>query len=275
MNEPLSADEATRSRVEVQADTEEEPRSWLGRQLEGVNTLFIAVLIALAIRAFVIEPFRIPSGSMLPTLLVGDHLFVNKFVYGVRLPFTGLRMPGLREPQRGDVVVFTVARDGAAIHPADRRPELRREEFVKRIVGLPGDRVQVDQGRVRLNGVRVEGHDTTSLFEDGAGRGLRIRNEELDSGAYTVLDDPLLTGLPQNEFTVEPGRYFMMGDNRDHSNDSRNWGTVRLQELKGPAFVLYWSWDFEGGWLSLANPLTWVDLLVDKTRWSRIGDGID
>jgi len=233
------------------------------------------VLIALAIRAFVIEPFRIPSGSMLPTLLVGDHLFVNKFVYGVRVPFTGLRMPGLREPQRGDVVVFTVARDGAAIHPADRRPELRREEFVKRIVGLPGDRVEVDQGRVRLNGARVEGYDTTSHFEDGAGRRLRIRNEELDNGAYTVLDDPLLTGLPQNEFTVEPDRFFLMGDNRDHSNDSRNWGTVRLQELKGPAFVLYWSWDFQGGWLSLANPLTWVDLLMNKTRWTRIGDGID
>lgn len=275
MSEPLSAGDATQSRVEVQADTEEVPRSWLGRQLEGVNTLFLAVLIALAIRAFVIEPFRIPSGSMLPTLLIGDHLFVNKFVYGVRVPFTGLRMPGLREPQRGDVVVFTVARDGAAIHPADRRPELRREEFVKRIVGLPGDRVEVDQGRVRLNGARVEGYDTTSHFEDGAGRRLRIRNEELDNGAYTVLDDPLLTGLPQNEFTVEPDRFFLMGDNRDHSNDSRNWGTVRLQELKGPAFVLYWSWDFQGGWLSLANPLTWVDLLMNKTRWTRIGDGID
>jgi hypothetical protein len=74
---------------------------------------------------------------------------------------------------------------------------------------------------------------------------------------------------------VESGRYFLMGDNRDHSNDSRNWGTVRLQELKGPAFVLYWSWDFEGSWLSLANPLTWLDLLVNKTRWSRIGAGID
>ena len=102
---------------------------------EQISTLLVAVLIALAIRAFVIEPYRIPSGSMFPTLLVGDHLFVNKFIYGIKLPFTDLRLPGLREPERGDIAVFTVAQRGSQTYPADRRPDLPREEFVKRIIG--------------------------------------------------------------------------------------------------------------------------------------------
>ena len=113
---------------------------------EQISTLLVAVLIALGIRAFVIEPYRIPSGSMLPTLLIGDHLFVNKFIYGVKIPFTDLRLPGLREPERGDIVVFTVAQQGAQTFPADQRPDLPREEFVKRIIGLPGDRIDFRAG---------------------------------------------------------------------------------------------------------------------------------
>jgi signal peptidase I len=267
-------DDRTASRVEYE-EAEEVPKSWIRRQLEQVNALLVAVLIALAIRAFVIEPFRIPSGSMLPTLLIGDHLFVNKFIYGVKIPFTGIRLPKIRDPERGEVIVFTVARDGQAIHPADRRPNLRREEFVKRIVAVPGDNVEVDMGILRVNGVRVKARDASGDYTDEAGRSLRLRREEIDSRSYTVLDDPMLVGLQQTRFAVEPGRYFVMGDNRDHSNDSRNWGTVRLAEIKGPAFILYWSWDFDGGWLELLNPLNWWDLLRTKTRWDRIGDTID
>ncbi|MFP8874953.1 MAG: signal peptidase I, partial [Myxococcota bacterium] len=126
------------------------------RAWDQISTLLLAILIALTIRAFVIEPFRIPSGSMLPTLLIGDHLFVNKFVYGVKLPFTEIRLPGFREPRRGDIVVFVVARDGDAIVPADRRPELPRDDFVKRIVGLPGDRIEVRHGIVYVNEEPVE-----------------------------------------------------------------------------------------------------------------------
>jgi signal peptidase I len=275
MSESDSSDGRTTSRVSVEGEAEEVPQSWLGRQLEGVNTLFVAVLIALAIRAFVIEPFRIPSGSMLPTLLIGDHLFVNKFVYGVKVPFAGVRLPKLRDPERGDVVVFTVARDGPAIHPVDRRPDLPREEFVKRVVALPGDTVEVDQGILRVNGEAVERVDVESSWTDEAGRSLAQHTESADGRAYTVLDDPLLIGLQQRRFTVEPGRYFLMGDNRDHSNDSRNWGTVDLDHMKGPAFVLYWSWNYNGGWLELANPLTWLELFTSQTRWDRIGAGID
>lgn len=233
-----------------------------------------ALVLALAIRAFVIEPFRIPSESMLPTLLRGDHLFVNKFVYGIQVPFLDWRLPGLRKPDRGDVVVFSVARArSGAIHPADLRPDLARDRFVKRIVGLPGDVVEVRDGRVFLNGEEVEARESDRRFVDETGRRLTARVETLDGCKHLTLDDPALSGL-QGRFVVEPGRYFFVGDNRDHSNDSRRWGTVRLAEMKGPAFVLYWSWDWDGSWLSLLNPLTWLENLKDRTRWSRIGDGL-
>lgn len=269
-----TSDDRTSTRVGYE-EVEEVPKGWLARQFEGFNTLFVAVLIALAIRAFVIEPFRIPSESMLPTLLIGDHLFVNKFIYGVKLPFIETRLPKVRDPQRGDVVVFTVARDGPAIFPADQRPDLRREEFVKRIVALPGDTVSVDDGTLRVNGEVVSQTPLQRRFDDDAGRTLRMRTEDVEGRAYTVLDDPLMTGLQQRPFQVPEGRYFLMGDNRDHSNDSRNWGTVKLAQIKGPAFVLYWSWNWDGSWAELVNPLTWVHLLTQDTRWSRIGNGID
>jgi signal peptidase I len=173
------------------------------------------------------------------------------------------------------VVVFTVARDGPAIFPADQRPDLRREEFVKRIVATPGDTVEVTADAVRVNGEVVHQTRLDRPFDDEAGRTLGMRTEQVGDHRYTVLDDPLLPGLLQRPFRVPEGRYFMMGDNRDHSNDSRNWGTVKLAEIKGPAFVLYWSWDWDGSWAELINPLTWVHLLTQETRWSRIGDRID
>lgn len=247
---------------------------WLRHAWDQTHTLLIAVLIALGIRAFIVEPFRIPSGSMLPNLLIGDHLFVNKFIYGAKLPWLNVRLPGLREPRRGDVVVFTVARQGAEIHPVDRRPELRREEFVKRIVGVPGDVIEVRDGRVVLNGEPLEHTPTGRSFEDESGRPLLMVEERLDGTEHVVLDDPRLPGLTRSRFTVEPGRYFFMGDNRDHSNDSRRWGTVSYDYLKGPAFVLYWSWDYNGGWLELLNPVTWWELLTEETRWDRIGESI-
>jgi len=242
---------------------------------EQISTLLFAVVIALGIRAFVVEPYRIPSGSMLPTLLIGDHLFVNKFIYGVKLPFSDWRSPGIREPERGDVVVFTVAQQGSQTFPADLRPDLPHEEFVKRIIGLPGDRIAFRNGRVFLNGEPIESRDLGETFTDDSGAKLDVREVTLGERSFHVLDDPSVSFLsPVETLTVEPGRYFMLGDNRDHSKDSRFWGTVRLAEIKGPAFILYWSWDFNGGWAELLNPLRLFELLTQKMRWDRIGDRV-
>jgi len=251
------------------------PRSRLAVLWEQFSTLALAVAIALAIRGLVVEPFRIPSGSMLPTLLIGDHLFVSKLSYGPRIPFvSNWRLPGLREPRRGDVVVFEVARgDGrrfpqAMIFPADEYPDLPRDDFVKRVVGLPGDRIAVADGDVWVNGELLQTADAGHFRDDESGRSLQLRSERLGDCRHSVLDDPVVRrGLTRREFVVPPGRYFMMGDNRDHSNDSREWGTVRLQEMKGPAFLLYWSWDVNGNALQFFNPVNWWSA---EKRWGRI-----
>ena len=228
----------------------------------------LAIVIALAIRAVVIEPFRIPSGSMLPTLLIGDHLFVNKFLYGPRVPFTDWRLPGLREPKRGDVVVFEVARTpNGGIVPADLGPDLPSDDFIKRLVGLPGDRITVRDGRLSVNGVPMEQVDFDLDHRDELGRRLDVRTEILEDCGHEILDDPGLGGLQVVDFVVPEGRYFMMGDNRDYSNDSRQWGTVRLEEMKGPAFLLYWSWDVNGNALQFFNPVNWFKA---EKRWDRV-----
>lgn len=239
---------------------------------DQVGTLGLALLIAVGIRAFAFEPFRIPSGSMFPTLLIGDHLFVNKFVYGIKMPFGEARLPAIRAPARGEIVVFSVARDGGQTIPADRRPDLPREQFVKRVIGLPGDRIAFRDGEVFVNGERVEALDAGELFEDDYGRQLDVREVALGERRFRILDDPAIDPPPDAERVVEPGRYFMLGDNRDHSKDSRVWGTVRLAEIVGPAFVLYWSWDFNGRWIELLDPATWwrADM-----RWERFGAGLD
>lgn len=250
-------------------------KSWLRAAWDQGGTLVVAVLLALGIRSCVIEPFRIPSSSMLPTLLIGDHLFVNKLSYGARIPFTEIHLPSLRDPQRGDVVVFDVARNGSGIAPADRRPDLPRDTFIKRIVGMPGDTVEVRGGVLSLNGVQVPSKPLDEKFVDENGRSLDVYDEVLGGVEHRTLDIPHAPGLELRPFVVEPGRYLMMGDNRDNSRDSREWGTVRRDEMRGPAMFRYWSWDSEGyGWLSLLNPLTWWDLLVHRMRWDRIGTSV-
>jgi signal peptidase I len=243
----------------------------LARIWDQVSTLLLAIVIALTIRVFLIEPFRIPSESMLPTLLIGDHLFVNKFVYGAKLPFTDVRLPGFREPERGDVVVFSVARGNdhrsPQIFPADERPDLPEDDFVKRIVGLPGDRIEVRRNRVYINDTLVEVDDPEDTFVDGDGHRLAVQREHLDGCDHAVLDNPSAPGQRRAPTVVPPGRYFMMGDNRDHSNDSRVWGTVRFEEIQGPAFILYWSWDVNGNVLQFLNPMNWWSA---EKRWGRI-----
>jgi signal peptidase I len=270
----LKAKEATKG-----AATENSGRRTEGGFWEQVTTLGLAVLIALCVRQVVIEPFRIPSGSMFPTLLIGDHLFVNKFVYGPKLPFTDIRLPGLREPERGEVVVFTVAKRGGGTFPADLEPDLAREEYVKRIIGLPGDEIDFRNGRYYLNGEPMKAELLDETFEDPDGRLLKVSEVSLETRTFRTLDDPNSSGpmvttdgvLISWPIQVEEGRYLMIGDNRDHSKDGRVWGTIRLAEMKGPAFIIYWSWNFKGGWLEVLNPITWFT--VEK-RWSRLGDPV-
>ena len=251
------------------------PHGFLRKAWDQGGTLVVAVLLALGIRACVIEPFRIPSSSMFPTLLIGDHLFVNKMAYGARIPFTDLHLPAFRDPERGDVVVFDVARNGSGIVPADRRADLPRDTFVKRIVGMPGDTVEVRGGVLYLNGSPVPTRPIAEKFVDEHGRRLDEAVETLGDVEHGVLDTPGAMGLDLRPLVVEEGRYLMMGDNRDNSRDSREWGTVRREEMRGPAMFLYWSWDSEGySWLQMLSPLTWWDLLVHKMRWGRLGDPV-
>ncbi len=239
---------------------------------EDLRTLAWAVAIALLIRTFMFQTFYVPSDSMLPTLLVGDHVFVNKLTYGPRVPFTGFRIPGLREPERGEILVFRLARGGVdAIYAADHRRDLPTETFIKRVVGLPGDVVEVRGGRLILNGEVAPLTPTGETFRDGRGDLLDVYVERLEGCTHRVLDDPnrALPDMPPR--TVEPGRYFFLGDNRDNSHDSRRWGTARLAEIEGPAGLLYWSWDWNGRWVELLNPLTWWRNLTQRTRWGRMG----
>jgi signal peptidase I len=250
----------------------DEELSLARRVWEQVGPLLLAVLIALLIRAMVIESYYVPSESMLPTLLIGDHVFVNKFVYGARIPFTDIHLPALRDPKRGEIVVFALGRRGAGdICPLDRCPDYHAEGFVKRIAGLPGDRVEYRDGVFYLNGERVASPPTGKSFRDESGREFPVEREKLGDCYHDVLDHPVLPGLSQPLMTVPEGHYFFLGDNRDNSNDSRGWGTVPRNDLKGPVIVNYWSWNNQRSWPAMLNPLTWIDLLMHEMRWNRIG----
>jgi signal peptidase I len=264
------ADRARSKGVDVAA--EETEQSLPRRVWDQVGPILVAVGIALLIRAMVIESYYVPSGSMFPTLLIGDHVFVNKFVYGSHVPFTGITLPALREPKRGELVVFALGRGPQGrICPLDECPGFAPEGFVKRIVALPGDRVSYRRGVFYLDGEPVPATDTGETFRDDGGREYRVLREELPGCSHLVLDYPRLDGPEAETFTVPEGRYFLMGDNRDNSKDSRIWGTVALADLKGPVLVSYWSWNNQESWLAMLNPLTWLRLLWSQMRWGRIG----
>ena len=211
---------------------------------EYAEAIILAMLLAFAIRVFVVQAFKIPSGSMIPTLLIGDHILVSKLSYGLQWPadcklrvtfppvtcYTSYTLVRFGDPRRGDIIVF-------------RYPEDEDKDFIKRIVGLPGDTIQVRNKIVHVNG---------QPFEDGA---------------FTQRIDPATidgTINPRDNFgpvTVPQGSYFVMGDNRDQSLDSRFWGYVSAEKIRGKAFRIYWSWSGHGNWQS------WV-------RWDRIGKAI-
>ena len=190
---------------------------------EYTEALIVALLLALFIRSFIVQAFKIPSGSMLPTLQIGDHILVNKFLYGLRLPYpieTTVWEWG--QPQRGDVIVF--------VYPKDRS-----KDFIKRVVAIAGDTVEIRHKAVYVNGTKVD--DPHATFADGD---LEIPGPRDNLGPFTVPEHKL----------------FVMGDNRDQSHDGRFWGYVDLDDVKGKAFLIYWSWDGQDRWV----------------RWERIGD---
>ncbi|WP_029457585.1 signal peptidase I [Solidesulfovibrio alcoholivorans] len=192
---------------------------WQKMLLEYLEALAVALVLAFVIRTFVVQAFKIPSGSMLDTLLIGDHLLVNKFLYGTRIPFTDKVILPIEEPADGDVIVFEF-------------PEDTSKDFIKRIIGAPGDVLEMKDKVVYRNG------------------------QKLDE-PYVKHTDPNIQARRDNfgPITVPPGKYFAMGDNRDESYDSRFWGFVDKDKIRGKAWVIYWSWD---------GP---ADI-----RWSRIGN---
>jgi signal peptidase I len=189
------------------------PRS--GKAVEYGEALVVAILLAVLIRGAVVQAFKIPSGSMLPTLQIGDHLLVSKFLYGVRIPYTAARLAAIRPPRRGDIVVFA--------YPVDDS-----KDFIKRIIGVPGDRVEIRDKKIFVNGQAID--DPWGVYVDAAVYPEGYENGKRDNFGPVV---------------VPPGHYFTMGDNRDRSYDSRFWGFVEDARIKGKAFILYWSWDSE------------------------------
>jgi signal peptidase I len=267
---------ASKSEQQLEREQEqasEDEQAALGRRIwDQVGPLLIAVLIALGIRATVIESFYVPSESMLPTLLIGDHVFVNKFVYGAKIPFTDVHLPSLRDPERGEIVVFSLGRKGPIqICPRDECPAYPVENFVKRIAAVPGDRIEYRRDVFYLNGEPVPANPTGEMFVDESGGELIEKRAALGSCYHDVLDHPRRQGLTHEAFTVPEGRYYFLGDNRDNSNDSRKWGTVPRTDLKGPVIVNYWSWNNQESWPAMLNPFTWVRLLWGEMRWDRIG----
>jgi len=174
-----------------------------------VETVVTAVLLALVLRAFVVQTFRIPSGSMEDTLLVGDFLIVNKFIYGIKVPFTDTRLPGIREPERGDIIVFEYPNPD---------PRARKENYVKRCIGMPGDVVELRNNVLYINGEKIE--------ED-----------------YIKLKPPTPRWADYGPIKVPEDSYFMLGDNRNWSADSRDWGYMDESLIQGKAVMIYWSWD--------------------------------
>jgi signal peptidase I len=193
-------------------DSESAPKK-KGALRENIEAIVVAVILALFIRTFVVQAFKIPSGSMKETLLIGDHILVNKFIYGIKAPFIKKTLVSINEPQRGDIIVFEF-------------PEDPDKDFIKRVVGIPGDTIEIRNKKLFVNGKPTE--STHSVFKDP--KVLPARMQPRDNFG------------PVN---VPPGKLFVMGDNRDHSYDSRFWGYVDLVAVKGKAFIIYWSWDKE------------------------------
>ena len=217
------------------------------RIVEYAKSFFPVFLIVLVLRSFIVEPFRIPSNSMMPTLLTGDFILVNKFDYGIRLPVLDVKVLDVGSPERGDVMVFR--------YPADPSTP-----FIKRVVGVPGDRIGYYGKILYVNGEPMEQSPVGRYAGTGSGAvmdGASLRLEQLEGAGHHILIRNEARSV-QGDAVVPEGHYFVLGDNRDNSRDSRYWGTVPEELLVGKAFRIWMHWDFGHG--------------ID---WKRIGKRID
>jgi signal peptidase I len=191
---------------------------------ENIEAIAIAILLALFIRTFVVQAFKIPSGSMKETLQIGDHILVNKFIYGIKLPFVQKTIIPIKKPQKGDIIVF-------------RYPENPKLDFIKRVVGTERDVIEIRNKKLYVN-------------------------DELVDQEYAIHTDPHIIPAVYNKrdnfgpVIVPPDSLFVMGDNRDNSKDSRFWGFVNLKAVKGKAFMIYWSWNKNNS-KTLLNYVRW------------------
>ena len=212
----MSIDKATKAKERAQTEAQEtvKTKSTFREYAEAIG---MALLLALFIRTFIVQAFKIPSGSMIPTLQIGDHILVNKLAYGIRVPLWGHYLVDFGKVQRGDVIVFIF-------------PEDRSKDFIKRVVGVAGDAVEIRGKKIYINGQQVE--DRYAHFE----------GDDLQNILPASRDDYGPTKVPENHL-------FVMGDNRDRSYDSRFWGFVNLDDVRGKAFLIYWSWDGGDRWV--------------------------
>jgi len=195
--------------------------------VEYAKSFFPVLFVVFVLRSFLVEPFQIPSSSMVPTLQVGDYILVNKYTYGIRLPVLRTKVLAMHEPRRGDVMVFFP-------------PHMNDTYFIKRVVGLPGDTVTYRNKELSVNGERLERQPLAEL--PGISNRYRLGLEALGDANHLMQVD---AGRPARDFSVvvKPGHYFMMGDNRDNSSDSRIWGQVPEKDIVGKAFAVWMHWD--------------------------------
>lgn len=203
-------------------DAEAEPKEpWL---VDVSRSFFPVLAVVLVLRSFLVEPFQIPSGSMLPTLEVGDFILVNKYAYGLRLPVVGTKILDVDDPERGDVMVFRYPEDGTT-------------NYIKRVVGLPGDHVRYQNKQFYINGELVPREFVARLPPMER---WREQIGEVEHDLYLSINQ--VSGAGEGEWVVPQGHYFMIGDNRDNSNDSRFWGTVPEDMIVGKAFAIWMHW---------------------------------
>lgn len=216
---------------------------WRHTLVDYAKSFFPILLLVLCIRTFVAEPFRIPSGSLEPTLFPGDFILVNKYTYGLRLPVTNTKIVTLASPKRGDIVVF-------------RYPHNPSVDFIKRVIGLPGDHLSYIDKVLYVNNKKIKQVEQNPLVQTSASAYPRaLKQEDLLGVKHEIFLRPDVVADDLYEIVVPQGHYFVMGDNRDESSDSRSWGYVPEQNLLGRAMFI---------WLS-------VDTTDVKARWNRIG----